>query len=210
MLEGIEVLCHSNIKISKNKIIYIDPFKIDKEYKDADYIFITHSHYDHFSLDDINKVRKENTKIILPLDMYDLATQLGFNDKNILTVTPNEKYEIDTLQFETVPAYNVNKNFHPKSNNWVGYIIRLDNISYYIAGDTDITEENKKVVADVIFVPVGGTYTTTCKEAAELANHIMPKIAVPTHYGCIVGCKSDAEEFVNLLNDNIKGVILIK
>ncbi len=210
MLEGVEVLCHSSIKISKDKIIYIDPFKIDKEYNDADYIFITHSHYDHFSPDDINKIRKENTKIILPLDMYNLAFEIGFNDKNILTVNPNEKYEIDSLQFETIPAYNVNKKFHPKANNWVGYNIYLNNLSYYIAGDTDVTEENIKVKCDVAFVPVGGTYTMTYKEAAELVNIIKPRIAIPTHYGDIVGCKDDADNFIKLLNKDIESKILIK
>ena len=209
-MENIEVLCHSAIRFSGNKIIYFDPYKINKNYNDADYIFITHDHYDHFSEEDILKVKKEETKIIVPSDLLEKSEKLGFDKENILTVMPNNSYKIDNISFETIPAYNVNKNFHPRANNWVGYIINLNNTIYYIAGDTDITEENKKVKCDVAFVPIGGTYTMTAKEAATLVNEIKPKIAVPIHYGLIVGTKEDATTFKNSLNDDIKCEILIK
>ena len=205
-LENIRVLCHSSIKFEKEKIIYFDPFKIDKNYNDADIIFITHSHYDHFSEEDILKVKKETTKIVMPEETYisnkeKLNKVLSFKEENIITVEPNKSYTVDNIDFKTIPAYNVNKNFHPKENNWVGYIIHLDDISYYIAGDTDITEENKQVKCDVAFVPIGGIYTMTAKEAAELINIIKPKIAVPTHYGLIVGTKEDEEIFKRLIGD---------
>ena len=210
MLENIEVLCHNSIKISKEKIIYIDPFKIQKEYKDADIIMITHSHYDHFSEEDINKVKKENTQICITKDLEDRTISLGFKKENIFIVEPNMKYKINEIEFETIPSYNNLKQFHPKENLWVGYIIKIDNIIYYIAGDTDITDENKMVKCDVAFLPVGGTYTMDSKEAAELANIIKPKIAVPVHYGSIVGTKEDAENFKRMLNKNIECKILIK
>ena len=202
-LENIRVLCHSSIKFEKEKTIYFDPFKVDKNYNDADIIFITHSHYDHFSEEDILKVKKETTKIVMPEETYmsnkeKLNNVLGFKEENIITVEPNKFYTVDNIKFKTIP-YNVNKNFHPKENKWVGYIIYLDDISYYIAGDTDITEENKQVKCDVAFVPIGGTYTMTAKEAAELINIIKPKIAVPTHYGLIVGTKEDEEIFKRLI-----------
>ena len=130
-----------------------------------------------------------------------LNNVLGFKEENIITVEPNKSYTVDNIKFKTIPAYNINKNFHPKENKWVGYIIYLDDISYYIAGDTDITEENKQVKCDVAFVPIGGTYTMTAKEAAELINIIKPKIAVPTHYGLIVGTKEDEEIFKRLIGD---------
>ena len=114
------------------------------------------------------------------------------------------------IKFETVLAYNTNKAFHPKENEWVGYIIEIKGIRYYIAGDTDITEENKKVKCDVAFVPVGGTYTMDFKEAAYLINEIKPKIAVPTHYGDIVGKNQDATDFIRLLHPLTKGIILKK
>ena len=203
MLENVKVLIHSCIKFDFENIIYFDPFKLDKDYNDADFIFITHSHYDHFSEEDILKVKKENTKIIVPEDLYNKCLDLGFKKEDILVVLPNKTYNIDNINFDTIPAYNVNKAFHPKENNWVGYILNLDGTRYYIAGDTDITEENKKVICDVALVPIGGTYTMTAKEAAELINIINPKVAIPTHYGTIVGKKEDADTFKNFVNDKI-------
>ena len=210
MLENIEVLYHSSIRISKNKVIYIDPFKIDKDYNDADIVFITHDHFDHYSEEDIDKVINENTTIIIPEELLTKLLRKGINKNAIITVEPNEKYMVQGIKFETIPAYNTNKTFHPKENDWVGYIITLDGIRYYIAGDTDITEENRKVKCDVAFVPVGGTYTMDFKEAAQLINEIQPKIAVPIHYGSIVGTEQDATDFIRLLHPAIKGINLMK
>lgn len=209
MLENIKVLCHSSIKFEKGEVLYFDPYKINKNYNDADVIFITHSHYDHFSEEDILKVKKEDTKIVITEDLYDRSTELGFGKENILVVKPNEEYMVNNIKVKTIPAYNISKNFHPKANNWVGYIITLDNVVYYIAGDTDITEENRKVKCDVAFVPIGGTYTMTAEEAAKLVNEINPKIAVPIHYGLIVGSKEDEEIFKNSVNNNINVSVLL-
>ena len=210
MLNNIEVLCHSSIRINKEKTIYIDPFKIDRNYNDADIIFITHDHYDHYSEEDIDKVINESTVIVIPEELLTKVLKKGINKDAIVTVEPNKKYMVQGIKFETVPAYNTNKTFHPKENDWVGYVIELNDIRYYIAGDTDITEENKKVKCDVAFVPVGGTYTMDFKEAAQLINEMQPKVAVPIHYGSVVGTKQDAEEFIKLLNQNIKGTILMR
>ena len=210
MLEGIEVLCHSSIRFNKEKIIYFDPFKIEKNYNDADVIFITHDHYDHYSEEDIDKVKKSDTIIVVPEDLIIKLLKKGFKKENIITVKPNERYEIKNMKFETIPAYNTNKQFHPKENEWVGYLIEIDGITYYITGDTDITEENKKIKCDVAFVPVGGTFTMDYKEAAKLINEIKPKVAVPTHYGSIVGSKEDGANFSELVNSEIKVEILMK
>ena len=210
MLENIEVLYHSSIRINKEKTIYIDPFKIDRNYNDADIVFITHDHYDHYSEEDIDKVINENTTIIIPEELLTKLLRKGINKNAIITVEPNEKYMVQGIKFETISAYNTNKTFHPKENGWVGYIIIINGIRYYIAGDTDITEENKKVKCDVAFVPVGGTYTMDFKEAAQLINEIQPKIAVPIHYGSVVGTNQDATDFVKLLHPSIKGIILMK
>ena len=210
MLKGIECLGHSTIRINrKNKIIYIDPYNISDGINDADYIFITHNHYDHFSEEDIKNVKNNETIIIITEDLYTNTLKLGFNGMNIVTVKPNKNYQVEGIKFTTIPAYNTNKTFHPKENEWVGYIIELEGSKYYIAGDTDITEESKKVKCDIAFVPVGGTYTMDFKEAAHLINEIKPKIVVPIHYGSIVGTKQDATDFVKLLHPNIKGIILM-
>ena len=210
MLENIEVLYHSSIRINKEKIIYIDPFKINKNYNDADIIFITHDHYDHYSEEDIDKVINENTTIIIPDELLTKLLRKGINKNAIITVEPNKNYMVQGIKFETISAYNTNKTFHPKENGWVGYIIIINGIRYYIAGDTDITEENKQVKCDVAFVPVGGTYTMDFKEVASLINEIKPKIAIPIHYGSIVGTEQDAIDFIRLLHPEIKGIILMK
>ena len=210
MLENIKVLCHSSIKISKEKVIYIDPFKIDKDYNDADIIFITHDHYDHYSEEDIDKVKKGDTVIVAPEELLTKLLKKGFSQNYIITVDSEEKNMIEGIKFETVPAYNTNKQFHPKANGWVAYIIEIKGVRYYIAGDTDITEENKKVKCDVAFVPVGGTYTMDFKEAAYFINEIKPQIAIPVHYGSIVGTNQDATDFVKLVHKDIECKILMK
>ena len=209
MLKNVEWLGHSTIKINNgNQVIYIDPYNIKQDYNDADIIFITHSHYDHFSEEDIKKVQKRETVIIITEDLYQKVLDLGFIKDNIFVVRPNENYKVHNIQFDTIPSYNVNKKFHPKENNWVGYVIGIDEVKYYIAGDTDITDENKKVKCDIAFLPVGGTYTMDFEEAANLANVIEPKIVVPIHYGLLVGTNQDAENFKQRVNNTIKCEIM--
>ena len=159
MLENIELLNHACIKFNKEKILYTDPFNLSSNYNDADIILITHSHYDHFSEEDILKVKNENTVICVTDDLYDKTLVLNFKKENIVVVKPNNTYKILGMDIKTIPAYNTNKKFHSKENGWVGYILNLQGHTYYIAGDTDITEENQNVSCDVAFVPVGGTYT---------------------------------------------------
>ena len=130
MLENIEVLCHSSIKINKGKVIYIDPFRITKNYNDADIIFITHDHYDHYSEEDIDKIKKQDTIIVTPKKLFTKILEKGFEKDNIITVEPNKKYNVKGINFETIPAYNINKQFHPKENAWVGYIIELEGVKY--------------------------------------------------------------------------------
>lgn len=210
MLENIQVLCHSSILIKKQKTIYIDPFKIKVNRNDADIIFITHDHYDHYSEEDIDKVRKEDSIIVAPVNLAEKLMNIGFNRENIILVEPNNIYNIEQIKIKTIPSYNVGKKFHPKENNWVGYILEIESISYYIPGDTDLTPENRKIKCDVAFVPVGGTYTMNSEEAAELVNEIKPKIAIPIHYGEVVGTKEDAIDFVRRVNKDIKCEILMK
>lgn len=211
MLKEIECLGHSAIKFKRNgKTIYIDPYNLKETKNDADIIFITHNHYDHFSLEDIKKIKNEDTIIIATEDLYTNILKLGFYAINIVTVKPNNNYQIENIKFTTTPSYNLNKTYHPKENGWVGYIIEIDNIKYYIAGDTDAIEENTKIKCDVAFVPVGGTYTMDFKEAAKLINEIKPKIVVPIHYGSIVGTKQDAEDFKKLLRPTIICEMMIK
>lgn len=213
MIENIELIAQSAIRIKnqENKIVYFDPFKLEDKYKsDADYIFITHQHFDHFSPEDIIKIKNENTKIIAPKDLENEIEKLSFIKENILLVEPNKEYSIDEIKFNTVPAYNINKNFHKKEFNWVGYVVEIDNEKIYIAGDTDNTEEARSVICDIACVPIGGTYTMTYKEAVDLILAIKPKVAIPIHYKTIVGTEEDAQKFKQLLQENVEVKILMK
>lgn len=211
MIEDFKVLCHSSIRIvADKKVIYIDPFGIEEKFNDADYICITHSHYDHFSPEDILKVKNNDSIILITEDIYVNVLKLGFKENKIVIVDPDKKYKVKDLYVETVSAYNIDKAFHPKNNLWVGYILNLGYERIYIAGDTDITPEALRVECDLAFVPIGGTYTMDYAEAAKLVNAIKPTIVVPTHYGKIVGSIQDAKNFKCLLNSNIDCKIMIQ
>ena len=204
-LDGIYVLKHSSIRIDKNGIIiYIDPFQIDIANHDADLILCTHPHYDHFSPNDIKAVSNDSTIIIATPDCVNEAKKIGFKDELIEKAFPGEIFSYENIIIECVPAYNKYKEFHPKEKNWVGYILTIDGIVYYIAGDTDKTKEACKVKCDVAFLPVGGTYTMNYAEAASLANKIKPQSVVPTHYGLIVGDSDEGIKFSRLIEKDIK------
>lgn len=198
MLEKVEVLCHSSIRITGSKTIYIDPFRIKENYNDADYVFCTHSHYDHFSKEDIVKLLKPKTVIITIKDAKEEAEEL-VGEEGVIIVEPAKEYKVNDLNFKTTYSYNLNKHFHPKENDWVGFIIELDGIEYYIAGDTDNVTEIQNIKCDVALLPIGGTYTMTVEEAAELATSLDSKYVIPTHYGEIVGEKTDGEKFAKLV-----------
>ena len=196
MTGNIEVFIQNSIRIrSRVGVIYIDPFQMKEEPKDADFVLITHDHYDHFSPEDIGKVSKAETILVVPEKMAAKAREVSGMVGKIETVKPSIYCEMSGLEFETVPAYNTLKPFHPKGAEWVGYILRIDGKRIYIAGDTDATREAKAVKCDIALIPIGGTYTMDAKKAAELVNTIRPDVAIPVHYGHIVGKPSDGEVF---------------
>lgn len=196
MTENIRVLTHSSIRIqSGDTVLYVDPYKVSGRPQDADYVFITHDHFDHFSPEDIEKVSCDKTVLVVPEKMRDKVLQEADETRGIIPVKPDSPYDINGFSFETVPAYNRLKPFHPKTAGWVGYIFCLDGKRIYVAGDTDATPDAKKVRCDVALVPVGGTYTMNASQAAELVNTIRPAAAIPTHYGSVAGSAADAESF---------------
>lgn len=197
------VNCQSSIKITGEKIIYFDPLKVEESH-DADLILITHSHWDHFSKEDILKIKKESTKIIAPKDSKEEILTLGFTESNIYIVEPDEEFSLHGILIKTVPAYNKRKTFHPKENKWLGYVVKIEDTIYYVMGDTDALEENKNITCDVLCIPIGGTYTMNATEAAEFTNILNPKKVIPIHYGLVVGTEYDLDTFKQLLNKKIE------
>lgn len=206
----ISVNIQSSILISGNIKIYFDPIKMDRKY-DADYIFITHSHYDHFSKEDILNIKNDNTVIIGPYDIYDKCLEMGFSKDKVIKVKPCEEYDYGVIRFKTVYAYNLNKNFHLKESNWVGYVLEFEGKKYYIAGDTDVIMDNLSVLKniDVAFIPIGGTYTMDALEASKFVNIFKPKTVIPIHYGMVVGNKSDVGKFKENLDSEVAMEVLL-
>lgn len=199
----ITINCQSSIKLKEEKTIYFDPLKVE-EIHDADYIFITHTHWDHFSKEDILKIKKETTKIIGPKDIKEESLNMGFQEQNIYLVEPFQELAFEDIKVKTAPAYNKEKLFHPKENNWIGYVITINNTTYYIMGDTDALEENESIDCDILCIPIGGTYTMDRKEAVEFTNKLNPKIVIPIHYGLVVGAKEDVDWFKFNVNKEIE------
>lgn len=205
MTENIEVFRHNSIRIrDRLGAIYIDPFRMDTSPKDAAFIFITHDHYDHFSPEDIAKAAGDNTILVVPEKMEGKAQEAAGLVSSIVTVKPGVYREIGGLEVETVPAYNSLKPFHPKGAGWVGYILGIDGKRIYIAGDTDATKEARAVKCDIALVPIGGTYTMDAKKAAELVNELRPEVAIPVHYGEIIGKESDGRVFAENVEPSIR------
>lgn len=185
-------LGHASTRIEGEKVIYVDPWKLGVDHPPADIILITHSHYDHCSRADVDRIRREETLIFAPPDC---ARELP---PDFRRVSPGWEEEAGGVRLRAVPAYNLNKEFHPRSNQWVGYLITLGGETIYQSGDTDYIPEMKDIKADIVILPVGGTYTMNASEAAEAVNQIEPKLAIPIHFGSIVGSRRDAEEFKRL------------
>lgn len=196
---NILVNTQSSIKIILDKIIYFDPFQIKERLHDADIIFITHEHYDHFDYESINLVKNNHTIVVAPKSMEKEVSEIEFKD--YIFLKPNDEIVIENIMIKAIPAYNIEKSFHPKSNNWLGYLIQYHDTTYYIAGDTDKTKETEKVKCDIALLPIGGKFTMDVDEALELIRIIKPKLVIPTHYGLIVGDKNDGQKFKEKLID---------
>lgn len=206
--KDIKVNFHSSICLHGD--IYIDPLNIKKKVGNAKLVFLTHTHWDHLDEKSIKNICNENTIFVCTKDAKTQLLKIGVEEENIIVIKPDVNLSIAGVEIETFPAYNIGKKFHTKRNGWVGYKITIDGTTYLICGDTDVTEELIKMKTDVLFVPIGGTYTMDAKEAAMLANIIKPKLVVPVHYGEVVGGKEAEKIFVKNLNKDIECLILLK
>jgi len=202
-VEKVHWLGHDSFRIDGTKTIYFDPFQIG-EGPEADLILISHDHFDHCSPEDVDKIRKENTIIITEKD------SAGKFKGDVRILSPGEKTEVEGIQIEAVPAYNTDKDFHPRKNGWLGFIVDMDGARIYHAGDTDFIPEMKEMSVDIALLPVSGTYVMTAEQAVAAARAIRPKIAIPMHYGAIVGEERDAVSFQTALAGTVQVTLLQK
>jgi L-ascorbate metabolism protein UlaG (beta-lactamase superfamily) len=190
---------HASFRIRhKGTIIYIDPWKLPEAPQDATVVLVSHAHHDHYSPPDIAKVKGCETELLAPVDVVD-----GEGSGQVLL--PGLTIAVGPVRITGVAAYNPHKQFHPKDRKWVGFLIELGGRRLYYAGDTDLTEEMRALgQVDVALLPVGGTYTMNAEEAAQAVRHLQPRIAIPCHWGDIVGQRSDAEKFAQLCRCEVR------
>jgi L-ascorbate metabolism protein UlaG (beta-lactamase superfamily) len=206
----LEWLGHASfmIKSSDGKIIYVDPYSLNSNnLEKADLILITHSHPDHCSIVDIDKIIKPNSRIVMTADCQSKIVRTNVPIKMEI-IEPGQEFDFGNIRVSAIPAYNIDKSFHPKDESWVGYVIKLDDVIIYHAGDTDVIPEMQKLTGHkkqgtefIALIPVGGKYTMNPEEALEAVKLIKPNLAVPMHYGGLIGSKTDAEEFVDLCKE---------
>ncbi|MBU0729085.1 MAG: MBL fold metallo-hydrolase [Proteobacteria bacterium] len=189
---------------ASGKTIYFDPYKLQGEKAPADIIFITHDHFDHCSPEDVEKICKSSTIII----SEPRAAEKFIRKAVTKSMKPGDKLEIEAISVEAVPAYNTNKKFHPKSNNWIGFILTVEGVRLYHAGDTDHIPEMKFIKTDIALLPVSGTYVMTAGEAVGAALELNPRVAIPMHLGGSVGTMEDARIFAQGLEGKIRVEIL--
>ena len=194
-------LGHSGCLIENSKVVYIDPYNIKEGLPKADLILITHSHYDHCSVSDLQKIVKEGARIIMTVDSQSKIARFDVPIRMEI-VEAGQELDLGNIKISVVPAYNVDKPFHSKDEGLVGYLIKMNDVIIYHAGDTDLIPEMQKMTGYnqnfIALLPVGGRFTMDPHEAFEAAKLIKPSIAIPMHWGSIIGSREDAEEFKEL------------
>ena len=203
--KGIKIkwLGHDSFSLVGNVTIMVDPFKMAKKEK-ADLILISHNHFDHLSVGDIKNISTNGTSIVAAKECIDMLK--GFDFKEKIGISSGEEKTVRGIKIKSIPAYNITKinpdtkkPFHPKEDNKVGFLFELNGITIYHTGDTDLIPEMSDLKPDIALLPVSGTYVMTAQEAARAVEKIKPKIAIPMHYGVIVGSEKDAHEFKQLV-----------
>jgi len=199
--ERIVWLGHDAFRIDGSITVYFDPYDIQSG-PIADLVLITHEHFDHCSPDDVKRIQGDRTVIVADPDS---ARKIS---GDVREARPGDRLEVQGVVIHAVPSYNVDKAFHPREKGWVGYILEMDGARIYHAGDTDLIPEMKDLEVDIALLPVSGTYVMDWEQAVKAAEIIRPTLAIPMHYGTVVGDDQDAIQFKNALQGRIEVRIL--
>lgn len=197
MTSNIVFLGHAAFRIDGRLTVYTDPYQLKTD-QGADLILITHSHFDHCSPEDVRRISDDDTVTVCS---GDCAKKLRSATGHVIPLSPGGATNVHGVLIDAVPAYNLDKKFHPRDSAWNGYVVSMDGYRYYVAGDTDFIPEMSRIKADIAFLPVGGTYTMDYRQAAEAARTMRPQVAIPMHYGSVVGSEDDAYKFSELVGE---------
>jgi L-ascorbate metabolism protein UlaG (beta-lactamase superfamily) len=193
---------HDTFLIEGEKVIYTDPYLLPENPKKADLILITHDHYDHCAPDKVKQIQKSDTVIVTTPDC---ARKLS---GNIKTIRPGQSVTIGNIAVKATPAYNVGKQFHPKTSGWVGFMFSVGGTTIYLAGDTDFIPEMNGLKPDIALLPIGGKFTMDIDQAVEATLAIEPKTVIPMHYDTVAGTEADPNEFKEKLGGKNPGIIV--
>ena len=196
-------LGHDGFRIDAEKTIYFDPYQIGGGPK-ADLLLISHDHFDHCSPEDVAKIQGPETVVVTEKDS---AKKLS---GDVRVMKPGESLTVGDINIRAIPSYNTDKDFHPKANNWLGFVVEIEGVKLYHAGDADFIPEMKDLEVDIALIPVSGTYVMTSEQGVRAAEAINPKLAIPMHYGAIVGDEQDALDFKKALEGKVEVLVLQK
>jgi len=190
LLQQLHWYGHDTFRLDRPMVIYLDPWRLPPGAPPADLILVTHHHHDHCSPEDIAAIRRPTTQVVAN------ASAAAKLTPPVSIVAPGDRLVVGDVTIEAVPAYNLDKAFHPKEEAHVGYVLELLGERLYFAGDTDTIPEMSDIRCDVALLPVSGVYTMTADEAVEAARRVRPRVAVPMHYGAgVAGGLEDAQHF---------------
>ncbi|MHA2247088.1 MAG: MBL fold metallo-hydrolase [Candidatus Hodarchaeales archaeon] len=202
--EGVEIerLVSSGFKfkqLSTGLVVYTDPYALDDieeasgdQFEEADYIFLSHHHMNHYSLIDINKIITPDTVIIAAERMDNRGLEIQFPSNTIHYVNPYDQVNFENITLEILPMYNINKFrfadivYHPREDNNCAVLVDFQSVRIYHAGDSDLLPEMKSINCDIALLPVGGFALMDPFEAADAVDYLKLssdlKYAIPFHY----------------------------
>ena len=197
-LDGVTWFRQSSVRIRRDGVeIHVDPWGVTEE-SEADYILLTHPHYDNFSEKDIARLRGPNTVVVAPVGM---RRQLGDVDHFL---RPGDMIQLDRIDILAVPAHNTDRKFHPPESGWLGYVFTIGNVTYYHAGHTDFLDSMHGIRCDVAFLALCSDYTLGPDEAVKAGEACGASVIVPILWGHVSEPREDARRMARSFSGDVQ------